>query len=127
MQGTSIVIERRCAALALATAVPGAAAMIWLLRSFPPERYAFYPRCPVYEWTGLLCPGCGATRALAALLHGHLAEAWRFNGLFVALLPLLFIYAVVAYRRGRLPVLPNAGIAAVLLVAAVFTVVRNLV
>ena len=54
---------------------------------FPPARYGFYPRCPFFEATGLLCPGCGGTRALAALLRGDFAGAWRLNGLVVALLP----------------------------------------
>lgn len=57
-----------------------------MLRLFPPGTSAFYPACPFYRWTGLLCPGCGGTRAVAALAHGHLAEAVRWNGLIVALL-----------------------------------------
>lgn len=53
---------------------------------FPPERYGFYPRCPFFEATGLLCPGCGGTRALAALMRGDLIAAWHLNALLVTLL-----------------------------------------
>ena len=31
--------------------------------------------------TGLLCPGCGGTRAVAALLRGHVREALGWNAL----------------------------------------------
>jgi hypothetical protein len=61
-------------ALMLAVAV-----LFW----FPPESYSFYPHCPIFEYTGLLCPGCGGTRAFAALLHGHISEALHWNGLAV--------------------------------------------
>ncbi len=57
----------------LRTAAPVAALLVAvaLLLRFPPAQYAFYPQCPIHHSLGLLCPGCGATRALAALLHGH--------------------------------------------------------
>ena len=59
----------------------GLAAMVLLL--FPPGQYGFYPVCPVYRYLHVLCPGCGATRALAALLHGRVGEALRLNWLIV--------------------------------------------
>jgi hypothetical protein len=37
--------------------------------------------CPLKLATGLPCIGCGATRALAALVSGHVAEALRANPL----------------------------------------------
>jgi hypothetical protein len=39
---------------------------------FPPDSSGFYPRCPIFFWLHLDCPGCGGTRALAALLRGRL-------------------------------------------------------
>ncbi len=60
-----------------------------------------YPRCPVKMLTGLDCPGCGSTRALHALLHGRLLEAWQFN----LWLPVVLLVAALAlfgsYREGR--------------------------
>lgn len=54
-------------------AVAALAASLLLL--FPPQRYTFYPQCPIYRYLHLKCPGCGTTRALAALLHGDIAPA----------------------------------------------------
>ncbi len=85
---------RRLWAHAAAVAGIGFAAVLW--RS-PAGR--FYPRCPVFALLGVRCPGCGATRALAALLHGHLDQALRWNALFVVALPFLLGYAGVAYAR----------------------------
>ena len=99
---------------------------------FPPARYRFYPACPIHEYLGLLCPGCGATRALAALLHGDLAEAIHLNALFVLLLPFALWIALRAYLRAirpgefRWPHVPNPLLATMLLSATAFTIARNL-
>jgi len=61
-----------------------AAAIVFFL---DPAQYRFYPGCLFHQVTGLNCPGCGATRALHALMHGHLADAARFNLLFLVCLP----------------------------------------
>ncbi|HEY1661002.1 MAG TPA: DUF2752 domain-containing protein [Verrucomicrobiae bacterium] len=50
---------------------------------FNPSTHGFYPRCLFHQVTGLNCPGCGATRALYALLHGQFQTALRDNALFV--------------------------------------------
>ena len=114
------VPTKRLAAPALAAA--GAA----LLLRFPPAQYGFYPLCPIHQLTGLLCPGCGATRALAALLHGNLAEAWHQNALILLLLPAALSYLL----RAELPNLrhPHTRTAWLLVAIAttVFTLTRNL-
>jgi len=102
-----------------------------LLLRFPPATFEFYPVCPIHAWTGLLCPGCGATRALAALLRGHLAEAWRHNALIVGLAPFGLLYGAFLVRRvwrGGIVWVPVPGRIWVLvgLVTAGFTVMRNL-
>jgi hypothetical protein len=118
----------------LCAAVPPAIialAAIILLR-FPPAQYSFYPRCPIHELLHLQCPGCGATQALAALLHGHVTEAMNLNALITLLLPFVAAYGILCYCRLlqrkaiRLPQPPSAVIYAALTVAAVFTVIRNL-
>jgi len=100
--------------------------------------YAVYVRgglipCPVYSLTGLYCAGCGSGRALAALLHLHVADAAGYNILFLILLPFLVYYALKEYLRvvtGR-DVLPffrigrAAGIVMITLLI-VFNVLRNL-
>jgi hypothetical protein len=50
---------------------------------FNPATHGFYPVCLFHALTGLYCPGCGGTRAVYQLLHGHLLRALRDNALFV--------------------------------------------
>ena len=103
-----------------------------VLLRFPPAKNSFYPECPIHEYLHLQCPGCGATRALAALLHGHLAEAIHFNALVTLLLPIVAAFGILCYhrllRRKSSPIfqLPPATIYAALAFAAIFTVIRNL-
>lgn len=119
----------RCAANLLAGLAFAAATVLYAL---PPGRYAFYPACPFYTYTHVLCPGCGATRALAALLHGNLGAAWQYNAFFVSVLPFLLIAAVWMYwsaaANGRVewPHLPKFAIVLFFVCAAVFAVARNL-
>ena len=97
-----------------------------------PRHSSIYPACPIREFLGIDCPGCGATRALAALLRGHFAEALRLNALFVLLLPAALAVAAETYRRAirpgtfRWPNPPAAALYATLATAAVFTIARNL-
>ena len=61
-----------------------------VLFCFDPRQYHFYPVCFFHKATGLLCPGCGALRALHQLLHGQLATAFRFNPILIMSLPFIF-------------------------------------
>ena len=117
---------RRQANLASAAVVSATAAAAVLLYRFPPESNGFYPQCPFHALTGLLCPGCGATRAIAALVHGHVVDALHLNALVVLLLPILAAYGIAAYWRVSWPRIPNLGIFALLIVTLAFAVVRNL-
>lgn len=100
------------------------------LRRFPPDRYPVYPACPFHAATGLLCPGCGTTRALAALVQGHLHQALHANALFVALLPFAVAYGWAAMRsrwRGHpWPRIPAAAPSVLAAAALLFTLWRNL-
>lgn len=61
---------------------------------------AWYPRCPIFHLLHVQCPGCGATRAVHALLHGDLRRALDHNALFVALvLPVSAYLYLGAWRR----------------------------
>lgn len=50
-----------------------------LLYFFPPQDFAFYPRCPFFALTGLKCPGCGSLRAIHKLLHFDFGVAFAYN------------------------------------------------
>ncbi len=103
-----------------------------LLRSFPPETSSFYPRCPVFVYLHLLCPGCGGTRAVAALLRGNITDAWRCNALVVGTLPLTLAFIAASYRRALQrkafcwPAVSSHVLVIGLTLAGVFTIVRNL-
>ena len=111
-------------------AIAFAAAAI-LLR-FPPAQYSFYPICPIHQYLHILCPGCGTTRTLAALLHGNIAEAMHLNALTTLLTPIALFYAAACYRRIlahrplNWPQPTAAALYATLAVTCVFTIIRNL-
>ena len=102
-----------------------------LLRVFDPSHSAIFPPCPVHYLTGLYCPGCGSLRAIHALLHGDLRQAWAMNSLTVTLLPVIAYGLVSELRvhfRGRaLPgtILPAACIRALGVLIVLFGIVRN--
>lgn len=111
----------------------GALLLCGALFFYAPARAGLYPACPIRCIFGIACPGCGATRALAALLHGRVMDAVRLNALFVLMLPFALACAVESYRRAlrtesfRWPQPPAAAVYATLGAAVIFTFVRNLV
>lgn len=100
-----------------------------MLLRFPPTQYSFYPQCPIHHYFGILCPGCGTTRALAALLNGRIAEAMHFNPLTTLLLPaalLWTLYRILSPKRRHDPLhLPPEALYPLMVIAAIFTIVRN--
>ncbi len=63
--------------------VAAASAALSMLYFFPPSVFHIYPACPFYSLLHIDCPGCGATRAMSALLHGEFLQAIQFNGLLI--------------------------------------------
>ena len=110
-----------------AAAVAGTA----LLFFFSPAEHAFYPRCFFKMSTGLDCPGCGGLRATHQLLHGHIAEAFALNPLFVTAIPIAAVVGslVLAEKRtGRKFLRIFSTTTTILICAAVviaFGVLRN--
>jgi hypothetical protein len=45
---------------------------------------ALFPPCAWHRWTGLPCPGCGATRSILRLLHGDVVAGFALNPLAAA-------------------------------------------
>jgi hypothetical protein len=123
------MISARAAANCVAAA--GLAGTAVLFR-FSPQEYSFYPRCPFYALTGHYCPGCGATRAIAGLLHGHMAAALHFNAAATLLLPILLWYFGTMYwtavqdNRVKWPQVPQWSWKVALACVLLFGVVRDL-
>ena len=91
------------------------------LHFFPPGKYDFWPKCLFREATGLLCPGCGTTRALYELTHGNLQRSLQCN----LLLPFLPILALGVWRKWKW--LEKKSVIAVLVcMALLYAILRNL-
>lgn len=101
------------------------------LYAFEPGKTGFFPPCMFRALTGLTCPGCGSTRALHQILHGHFAAAFMLNPLFLLAIPFLlyaFIrYSVVVFRGGmpRPNALPASYIYALFVIVVSFWIFRN--
>lgn len=94
----------------------------------------YRPGCAFFRFTGIYCPGCGGTRAVDALLHGHFLLALHCNPVTTLALPLIaalwvrWIYKLATNRPGstwsiRLSKRAVYGIAIFL---ALFMLLRNL-
>ena len=103
-----------------------AGALAWLASGHLPDISV----CGFLWLTGLECPLCGMTRAIAALLHGEWSQAIRLHALSPAALLILCGMAVsdclrLAGRGVRLPAwviscLPETGLA----VLAIYGIAR---
>ena len=102
--------------------VLGAAACIVLLAIPPGSPHAkWLPKCMFHQMTGLYCPGCGATRALSAMLHGDVKASLHNNLLLFPLLALIVFLLMKPETSLKQPF-------AITIVAVVlaFTILRNI-
>jgi hypothetical protein len=116
------------AGVVLTVAVLGSGAVLFF---FNPGTHGFYPVCLFHKLTGWNCPGCGGTRAVYQLLHGHLLNALRDNALFVLTLAALAVRGLwfIARRIRQQPAtlaVPPKVLWAFLMVTIIFSVLRNL-
>lgn len=122
------VLGRLAAPAGVLAAVAGAFAYVGAV---DPNEPGHYPVCPLLQYTGLYCPGCGGLRSAHAVVHGDIAAALQANALAVAgylLFALLWTLWTVRAVRGRplrIDLRPAQAWTAGALVL-VFTVVRNL-
>lgn len=104
----------------------GLAGLITIWR-FDGSLEAWFPKCALYRWTGLHCPGCGTTRALNALLHGRIWAAIRFNPLLILGGPVIAWLLLRQRRREQAGSLAAPGLAwALLCVLALYGLARNI-
>ncbi len=94
---------------------------------------ALQPPCLILKRTGFYCTGCGVQRMLLALLRGDLPGAAAQNIFMLIFLPCAALYLAAEawrYGAGKSPLYRSRAfgpaVAAVLLLAGLFTVLRNL-
>src|ERR1044072_4339455 len=86
MQGVNADTQRapRLSGLAvpggILAAVAGAFAYVGTV---DPNQPGHYPVCPLYQITGLYCPGCGGLRSAHAFIHGDFLAAIQDNAMAV--------------------------------------------
>lgn len=108
-----------------------AAAIIIFYSTVDPSTSRWAPKCLFRMLTGWDCPGCGAQRAVYALLHGQWSEAWGYNPFFLIITPIAFALGIIELYREHWPRLYKALYRPptfILIAAAImaWTIVRNL-
>lgn len=111
----------------------GGALIFYFYQNNPSDNNSFFLRCPSNFLFNIDCPGCGTQRAIHHLLHLEIAEAFRFNALFVLFSPLilvviaLLIYNFIFDKSVRLPFLANKYfLIAILIIILLFGILRNI-
>jgi hypothetical protein len=110
--------------------IAGAAVLaLAAVRAFDPL-HRHVPLCPFHAATGWQCPLCGGLRAVDELARAHPVAALHDNVLVVAAVPiavLLWLDLLLQRRAGRSArCWPRSATVAVIVLAAAFTVLRNL-
>ncbi|MBR6254768.1 MAG: DUF2752 domain-containing protein [Clostridiales bacterium] len=111
--------------------------ILGLMYSFflnPVENPGAYSPCVFYKAFHLFCPGCGDSRALHALTHGHILQAFDYNLMFPFAAFILAWYYLVAittllFRRRVMWIpqtIPIWSVIAVGVGIVLFTVLRNI-
>ena len=70
-------LARRATPIAVGAALAASAGFV--ATHNPGAAGSLYPQCAFHQATGLWCPGCGLTRGVYQLLHGHLGAALSYN------------------------------------------------
>jgi Protein of unknown function (DUF2752) len=119
---------RRSTVIAIWSALLAGSAYLFV---FEPGKTGLFPVCLFRFLTGYQCPGCGSTRAMHQLLHGHFVAAFELNPFFLVAIPFL-LYALIRYSvivmRGGVPTqnrLPAPYIYALFFVVLSFWIFRN--
>ena len=113
-------MERR-AKINLTVVVLVISAIIAFFSFVDPTTSPYFPRCTFRALTGFECPGCGTSRALHSLAHGHLIEAFSYNPILFLAIPIVIIL-IFSKKARRSVALPTV----VLIVILIYWVIRNL-
>lgn len=56
------------------------------------KRYLTIPECWAVRYLGMYCPACGGTRAVIALLHGHIVQSFLYHPIVVYFCAVYAVY-----------------------------------
>ncbi|MDR0273091.1 MAG: DUF2752 domain-containing protein [Clostridiales bacterium] len=92
----------------------------------------YYPRCNFNYFTGLLCPGCGNTRSVLALINGDIITALRYNisAPFMLIVGIGFYIELILWAFGKhKKIVPRSTFLLWFLLGTffVYSIVRNIV
>lgn len=68
---------------------------VWIALAMSRFGSGVWKGCLMKQFFHIPCPACGSTRAIVALLHGHLQESLAWNPLGIVLFVLLLLLTVV--------------------------------
>lgn len=126
MTGKNIKIKAFTAVLTAA-----AIAVVVFISFTAADIAVYFPDCRFYSLTGYLCPACGNTRCILAMLDGHFLKALEYNivppGIAVLLL-MLYGELIFGCMGKKVRLIPrNRCFLAVVLSVVVFYVIgRNI-
>lgn len=122
--------RKRITAGAAAAIFPAAFLLLFLLRDFLIGLSRSFPECCFYKQTGLLCPACGNTRSIKALLNGDIIESVGYNVtpvLLSAFAALFYIELAVCTCGVNIRIIPRRYwfLAVVMISLALYYILRN--
>ena len=94
--------------------------------------FNIYIFCPIHEFTGLYCPGCGTTRMLIAILKLDFYQAFRFNPLLFILSPFFIflfvdgIYSNIKKKKSLQQRMPSFIWYIALVITIAYMILRNI-
>jgi hypothetical protein len=128
INSSSSTAERILAAAGLTVGTAAAFGVAW----FNPATAGFFPQCPLFQLTGLACPGCGLTRGFHALFHGDVLTALDYNAmlpfyvLFFSYLAASLLALAVRGRGFSFKLFAPKMVYGFLIASLLFAVARNL-
>lgn len=89
--------------------------------------------CLFHKFTGLLCPGCGITRMILAILHLDFKSAFQYNQVVFIFSPIILYFIIRLYvswlksENYKLSLIENIVVYIMLTILLIFGIVRNII